>query len=713
MKLRPATLFSMLLTVLIIAAAVLAPRPDPAPAPALTGFAPAAAAAERHWEHTLQAGLDRERMRADLGTLSAAPHNAGSARQHELAGWLQRQFEADGFQVHLEPFDVLYPTPIERQVELVAPRHYTASLREPALKGDAGSAAPGALPTFLMYSADGDVTAPLVYVNYGVAADYAALARLGVSVRGKIVIARYGQGWRGLKPRLAYEHGAVGCLIYSDPRDDGSLRGPADPAGPWRPAGSVQRGSVLEMTLAPGDPETPGWGSLPGARRLPLDQVTNLQKIPVLPLSAADAQPLLDALGGPPAPAAWRGGLPIAYHTGPGPARVHLAVKFHWGLARINDVIATIPGSAEPDSWIIRGNHYDAWVDGADDPDSGLTALLEEARGLGALLRQGWRPRRTIIYAAWDAEEPSLLGSTEWVETHAAELNRHAVAYLNTDMSQGGALRIGGSQALEAFADGLRRAVAAPGGTGTLWDEAARVNERQHGALVAGQLPIAALGSGSDFSPFLDHVGIAALDFGFSGGSPGVYHSAYDDAFWYTHFGDPGFEHEQALAAVVGTAVLRLADAEVLPFQFSGLAAHLVSDEREAEAALRARAHAPAFDWAPLRQAIAAMREAAAGYDEALRARGAADPAHTAALNRLLMQSERALLDPEGLAGRPWYRNLLYAPGRNTGYAAVTLPGLREAIAAGNDAEAVEAARKLATALDVLSRQLRAARADL
>lgn len=698
MRVRPARTLLWLAIAAVLAAAVVLSGAAPAVVN-IGGFSAALSAAEARWERSFQASIQPARLRADMRTLSAAPHNAGSARQQQLAGWILQQFQADGFQAHLEPFDVLYPTPIARRVELVAPHHFVAGLKEP--EPDAA----GALPTFLMYSADGDVTAPLVYVNYGVAADYATLNRLGVSVRGKIVIARYGQGWRGIKPRLAYEHGAVGCLLYSDPQDDGFARGAVYPRGPWRPAEGVQRGSVMEMTLAPGDPETPGWGSTPGAPRLPLAQVTNLQKIPVLPLSYADAGPLLAALGGPAAPPSWRGALPLTYRIGrlgPGTAVVHLAVKFHWGLARINDVIATIPGSTDPEAWILRGNHYDAWVDGADDPGSGQAALLEEARGLGALLRQGWRPRRTIVYAAWDGEEPSLLGSTEWVETHAAELNEHAVAYLNTDMSQAGQLRVGGSQTLEAFMNGVLRAVPDPSGAGSEGD--------------AGDLTIRALGSGSDYSPFLDHLGIAALDLGFEGGGGGgVYHSALDNFYWYTHFSDPKFLHERALAQTVGTAVLRLADADVLPFEFSGFAAHVAHDERQVEAAYHAQPHANGVDFKPLRAALGALKRAAIAYDQALAARplSSGGGSRYAALNRLLAQSERQLLEPAGLPGRSWYRHQIYAPGLNTGYSAITLPGLREAIAAGDEAAAEKQTQALTQALAALTRQIQAARADL
>ncbi|HVS76117.1 MAG TPA: M28 family peptidase, partial [Steroidobacteraceae bacterium] len=414
------------LSLTCLAAAAMA---DPAPpaGPQMLGFTPSGAARERDLEERFDARLSAPEMRAWLRQLSSAPNQAGSPHDKANAEFLLAQLRKWGWDARIETFDVLDPTPRQQLLEMVAPTTFRATLHEPPVEGDRTSDLGGALPPYNVYGADGDVTAPLVYVNYGMAADYEELARYGVSVKGKIVIARYGEGWRGLKPQLAYEHGAVGCLIYSDPRDDGYFQGDAYPEGGWRPPEGVQRGSVMNMELYPGDPTTPGYGSVPGAKHVPVKDAAPVMKIPVLPISYADAMPLLRALRGPVAPAGWRGALPLTYHLGAGPAEVHLLVKSDWSLQPIYDVIAVLRGSTDRDQWVIRGNHHDGWVFGAWDPLAGTVALMGEAKALGALHRQGWRPRRTIVYASWDGEEPMLLGSTEWAETHAKELQQNAV----------------------------------------------------------------------------------------------------------------------------------------------------------------------------------------------------------------------------------------------------------------------------------------------
>ncbi|HVA63031.1 MAG TPA: transferrin receptor-like dimerization domain-containing protein [Terriglobales bacterium] len=711
--------------VIVVVAAIFYLRA--APSPVLFGFSAADSAQEAQWEQKFRALPQPANIRANMQELSAYPHNAGSERQHQNALWILNQFKSFGLDAHLEEFQALYPTPVERKVELVAPTQYEAVLKEPAVAGDPTSGQAGQLPTMLMYSADGDVTAPLVYVNYGGPADYDQLAKLGVSVKGAIVIARYGQNWRGIKPKLAYQHGAVGCLIYSDPRDDGYFQGDTFPQGAYRPAQGVQRGSVMEMELYPGDPETPGWGSTPGAKRLPLDQVTNLQKIPALPLSYGDALPLLRALGGPVAPLAWRGALPITYHVGPGPAKVHLAAKFNWGLANLYDVIATIPGSTYPNQWVVRGNHYDAWVNGADDPISGQSSLIEEARSYGQLLKQGWRPKRTIVYAAWDGEEPALIGSTEWAETHAAELEQKAVAYLNSDSNGKGYLNLGGSQTLQHFFNLVAQDITDPETGTSVW-----AKDQQHRLAIAAtpqakaavmdgpDLRISALGSGSDFSPFLQHLGIATGDLGYGGeGGGGVYHSVYDDFYWYTHFSDTTFVYGRALAQTMGTAVMRLASADVLPMQFSGFADNLLQYQNQIEAEYQAQAGAPGFDFRPLERSIAALKAAATDYDQAM----AADAGNGAlyqqpaadlnALNHLLYTSERKLMSQAGLPRRPWYKHEIYAPGFFTGYGVKTLPGLREAIEEKNYSEAASQEQVIVTVLDAFTAQIQAAKAKL
>ena len=725
---------------LIVAAAGLAFTSQPV-APDLRGFLPQTAQIQRDLEARFRAIPDPARMREAMRILSARPHHVGSPYGRTNAEWIRDQFRSYGWNAQLETFDVLFPTPLERVVELVAPTVYRATLNEPAVPGDPASAQGNEqLPPYNAYSADGDVTGPLIFVNYGVPSDYEELERRGISVKGAIVIAKYGGSWRGIKPKVAAEHGAIGCIIYSDPKDDGYSIGDVYPRGPMRPSQGVQRGSVSDMPTYPGDPLTPGVGSTKAAKRLPLSEAATLTKIPVLPISYGDAQPLLSALGGPAVPESWRGALPITYRFGPGPARVHLRVKSDWSIKTAYNVIAKLPGTTEADQWIVRGNHHDAWVNGAQDPISGMIAELEEARALGALYRQGWRPKRTIVYAAWDAEEPGLIGSTEWAETHAEELRAHAVAYLNTDSNGRGFLRMGGSHTLEKFINGVALDVPDPETEMSVWKRAQLdrvVNgsaEARKDARERADLRISALGSGSDYSPFLDHIGMASLNLGFGGEDEGgIYHSAYDNFFWYTRFSDTAFVYGRALAQTVGTAVLRLANADLLPFAFTNLAETVegytkelqtlrdgraeqiternrqidegafkaVSDPREPTLAPRRQEPAPALDFAPLVKAVDSLKNVADRYEKAYA--GAVRGGRTARfgdINKRLLQAERALTAPEGLNGRPWYRHLLYAPGFYTGYGVKTVPGVREAIEQGQWREAQREILRVAAAVE-------------
>src|SRR3989449_944639 len=547
----------------------------------LAGYSAEASRAERDWEAKFRSIPKPENLREYMKRLSARPHHVGSAYDKDNAEWILSKFKEWGLDAHIETFDVLFPTPKERAVELVEPTRFVAKLQEPTVPVDPTSSQHDEqLPTFNAYSADGDVTAPLVYVNYGVPADYEQLERLGVSVKGAIVIARYGASWRGIKPKVAAEHGAVGCLIYSDPREDGYFEGETFPQGAWRPRDGVQRGSVEDMPLYPGDPLTPGVGATPKAKRLAVSEAPTLTKIAVLPISYAHAQPLLAALRGSVAPANWRGALSLTYHIGPGPAKVHLKVRSNWDIKPIYDVIAKIPGSLYPDEWVIRGNHHDAWVNGAEDPVSGQVALMEEARGLGELLKAGWKPKRTVIYCAWDGEEPGLLGSTEWAEEHAEELKQHAVAYINSDSNGRGYLNVGGSHTLERFINDVAREIQDPEKKISVWKRRqlreislARSADDRQGIRQRMDTRIEALGSGSDWTVFLQHLGIASLSLGDGGGSGGgVYHSVYDDFYWYTHFGDPDLAYGKALAQTAGSAMLRLADADLPPVEFLGFA---------------------------------------------------------------------------------------------------------------------------------------------
>jgi N-acetylated-alpha-linked acidic dipeptidase len=695
-------------------------------APTAAGFSGDNARAEQQWEQKFRSAIVPDNIRDYAKLLSARPHHVGSPYLKQDQEWIFSKFKEWGWDVHVESFQILFPTPKERVLEMVGPTSFVAKLQEPALPEDpTTNQTAEQLPSYNAYSIDGDVTAPLVYVNYGIPADYEELERMGVSVKGAIVIARYGSSWRGIKPKVAFEHGAVACLIYSDPRDDGYVSGDAYPKGPWRPAGGVQRGSVMDMPLYPGDPLTPGVGATADVQRMKLEDVKVFTKIPVQPISYADAEPLLAALTGPVPPPSWRGGLAITYHVGPGPAKVHLRLKFNWDMKQINDVIAKIPGASEPDQWVIRGNHYDAWVNGAQDPISGFSAEMEEARALGQLAKAGWKPKRTIIYCAWDAEEPGLIGSTEWVEAHADELRAHGVAYINSDSNSRGYLSVEGSHSLETFINQVAREVTDPEKNISVWQrkqlkriaEASSGEERER-LRSRSTWPIEALGSGSDYTAFLDFAGVASLNLAYTGEADGgIYHSIYDDFYWFTHFNDGGFVYGRALAQTGGTAVMRLAGADLLPFNFGDLvttvrgyagdlqrlaetqrdqiqernrqigedAFNATSDPQKHSVAPAPEAVPPHLNFALLQNALDALNQSAEHYQRVYIQLGkdggaALGRASLAQVNVELLQSERALTDPNGLPGRPWFKHQLYAPGFYTGYGVKTVPAVREAI---------------------------------
>ena len=711
----------------------------------MAGYSKSSSQNERDWETKFRAVPDTNNLREFMRRMSARPHHVGSPYDKDNAEWILAHFKEWGFDAHIETFNVLFPTPKVRVLEMIEPTKFTAKLEEPALSVDPTSNQKSEqLPTYNAYSPDGDVTAPLVFVNYGLQEDYEKLDRLGISVKGAIVIAKYYQSWRGVKPKIAAEHGAVGCLIYSEPQDDGYTRDEVFPQGPMRNPNGVQRGSVMDFaSVSPGDPLTPGIGATADAKRLSVKEAKSIAAIPVLPISYGDAQPLLAALKGPMAPDEWRGSLPISYHVGPGPAKVHLKLEFNWDLKPVNDVIAKIPGSIAPDEWIIRGNHHDAWVNGAEDPVSGQAALLEEARGLGLLLKQGWKPRRTIIYAAWDGEEPMLLGSTEWVEAHAAELRQHAAVYINSDGNDRGTLSMGGSHSLEKFINGVARDIEDPETKLTVWQRLqlsriadAKSADDKKELRGRSDLRIAALGSGTDFTGFLDHLGIATLDLGYGGeDEQGIYHSIYDDFYWYTHFSDSDFVFGRAMAQTGGTTVMRLADAEILPFDFVNLAdtvrtymkelEKLLSDKQDEirernqeldEGVFKAKNDprrpkvAPAreevpphLNFAPMQNSLEALTHSAERYQKALAQKQAsltdAQTEWLRGLNTQLMESERKLTNEDGLPRRSWYKHLLYAPGVYTGYGVKTVPGVREGIEQKKyseaDAEIVRVAKVL------------------
>ncbi len=705
--------------------AILAPvrAADPVAA-TLDGYSLEGSRGEREWETKFRALPSPDKQREYMRRLTAHPHHVGSPYDQANAEWMLAQFQAWGYDAHIENFDVLFPTPKERKLELVAPHKFTAKLAETPLAIDPTSGQTSEqLPTYNAYSADGDVTAPLVYVNYGMPADYEELDRLGVSVRGAIVISRYGHGWRGVKAKVAAEHGALGCLIYSDPGDDGYSEGETFPEGAFRPPQGVQRGSVMD-TFYPGDPLTPGKPSIPGVPRVALKDSQTIQKIPVLPISYGDAEPFLAAITGRVAPVGWRGALPITYRIGPGPARVHMRMMSNWDQKKLYNVIARMNGSTLPDEWVLRGNHHDAWVNGAEDPVAGLIGLLEEARAFSELKKQGWSPKRTIIFCVWDGEEPGLLGSTEWVEAHEEELLQHAVVYFNSDTNGRGYFSAEGSHILEKFLNGVAQEITDPEKNISVWKRRqdanitrAHTQEERDEIRRRTDLRIGALGDGSDYTAFIHHLGIPSADVRYGGEMQGgIYHSIYDDFYWYTHFGDPSFAYGRALSQTMGTAIMRMADADMLPFDFTNFADTMHRYLGDLQKLLRAQQTdiaerdrqiddgvfdavsdptkpikappplpvPPHFNFAPLENATDALSKSAEQYSKALahlRAGGTLpDQAALTRINRLLMQAGPKLTDPAGLPDRPWFKNQVYAPGAYTGYESKPLPGVLEAM---------------------------------
>ena len=711
----------------------------------LSGYTAQSSGPEHEWEKKFQDGIVRENVRENVRRMSARPHHVGSPYDKDNAEWILSKFKEWGFDAHIETFQVLFPTPKERVVELIAPTQFRARLQEPPVSADPTSSQTAEqLPTYNAYSIDGDVTAPLVYVNYGSRDDYEQLDRLGISVKGAIVIARYGENWRGTKPRVAGEHGAIGCIIYSDPRDDGFYQGDDYPKGGWRPKEGVQRGSVMD-TDYPGDPLTPGVGATADAKRLPISEAKTITKIPVLPISWGDALPLLSALAGPVAPEKWRGALPITYHIGPGPAKVHLKVTSNWDMKPVNDVIATMRGSEDPDQWVIRGNHFDAWVNGADDPLSGMATVLEEARMLGELHKQGWNPKRTIIYCAWDGEEPGLLGSTEWVETHGDDLQQHAVAYINSDSNGRGFFHASGSHDLEKLINDVAREINDPEKNISVWQRArlsrianAKTAEERTEIRKRADLAIGTLGDGSDYASFLDHAGISALNIGYGGENDAdAYHSIYDDFYWYTHFIDTDFSYGRALAQTGGTTVMRLADADVIPFEYSDMAETIAKYVTELEKQLKDKQEEiaernlelkegvftavadprktsvppphetvpPYMNFAPLKNGVEAIKRSAERYQSAFakaRAEGAAplSPQALSSLNSDLLKIQRAFLSERGLPERPWFKHQVYAPGAYTGYGAKPIAAVHEYMDEKKWAEAEAQVPAVATVLE-------------
>ncbi len=686
----------------------------------IMGFTDTNAANQIYWEKKFDAQLSAKNMETWMQFLTSHPHHVGSPQDKMNAEYMANLFMQWGYQTEIASYFVLFPTPKTRSLELLGSKPFKAKLEEPTLNADKTSGQKTEqLPTYNAYSADGDVTAELVFVNRGIPSDYEELERMGIDVKGKIVIAKYGGSWRGIKPKVAYEHGAIGCIIYSDPEDDGYVQGDVYPNGAFRPKDGVQRGSVLDMPVYPGDPLTPGVAATKDAKRLNRSEAVTLMKIPVLPISYEDALPLLQSLGGQVVPASWRGGLPITYHVGPGKDKVHLKLQFNWDIKQLYNVIAKLPGSELPDEWIIRGNHHDAWVNGAADPISGIVSELEEARVIGEMVKKGFKLKRTLVYCAWDGEEPGLLGSTEWTEDHQVELRKKAVLYLNTDANSRGFINISGSHSLEPFFNEIANDVIDP-------QTGVSIKERKYAlTMVTSDKPervkltgnknikLGALGAGSDWSGFLQLLGIASINLGFGGeGQGGEYHSIYDSYDHFVKFTDPGFQYEVTLAKTTGRAMMRMANADVLPFEVNSFYKTVAGYVTELKALLdntrtetaqenkmirdklfdfatdptkkfqspKEKDAVPYLDFSNLENKMEQLKniteEFQNQYNNAIQL--PADKRNE--LNEILFKVERSLINEKGLPGRPWYKHQIYAPGYYTGYGVKTLPGIREAI---------------------------------
>ncbi len=673
----------------------------------LMGFLPSRVAEERQLEAKFRSIPDPAHAESDLRHLTSEPHPAGSQASYRVAKWLRDQFRSFGFDAEIVSYSAWLPEAREISLDLTKPEAKRLGSPEQPYEDDKATYDKRAVPGFSDYSPSGDVTAPVVYVNYGTQDDYRQLANLGVDVTGKVVIARYGVGYRGIKAKLAEEHKAAALILYSDPQEDGFAVGDPYPRGPWRPMSGIQRGSIIYTQIYPGDPLTPGIAATSDAHRIAPSDAANLPRIPTMPINAQDAAVILSKLGGQEVPRSWQGSLPFTYHLGPGEAEVHMKLVMDYEQRPVYDVIAKLQGTSD-DQWVILGNHHDAWVFGAADPGSGTAAMLETARSLGELVKSGWKPRRTIVICEWDGEEPGLIGSTEWVEANRAELQAKAVAYINTDVGVTGPnFTAGDTPSLDQVIRDATRDIQDPATGHSVYDAWYSRSSNQRGDATARAIPmaeasgaarVARLGSGSDFSAFFDYAGIPSIDVSFAG-DYGVYHSLYDDFYWMKHFGDPTFAYHATLARVLGTLALRLDEADILPYDYV-----LYASEIEHRATDRITHAASASDqdiMEPILDAAAKLSTSATNASHALAVISDApiDPAKSDEINRALAAVEQGLLDPDGLAGRPWFKHTIYAPGSYTGYAAEVLPGITEALAHGDSARLKRESEGLAAAL--------------
>ena len=669
---------------------------------------------EQEIEKKFMAVPDPKLAEDHLRILTQAPHLAGSPEDKATAEYVAGKFRQAGLDTAIVEYKVWFNYPAEIRVDMTAPAGVEMhGPRREHVDSDPFQDDPRIVTGYNAMSPSGDVEADVVYANYGAPEDFDKLKGMNVDVRGKIVIVRYGENFRGVKAFVAEERGAAGVIIYSDPKDDGYYRGDAYPKGPWRPPSAVQRGSIGYMFQFPGDPTTPGIAStpsLPDSKRVSPSQSAQLPKIPVTPLCYEDAAPILEHLAGPSSPREWQGALPFTYHVGPGPAKVKIHLKQDYQFRTIWDVIGKVPGTSSPDEWVVAGNHRDAWVYGAVDPNSGTAALLETVHGVGELLKSGWKPKRTIVFGSWDAEEEGLIGSTEWGEDHAQDLT-NAAAYFNMDVAVSGKkFGASGVPSLKEFVREIAKAVPSPQG-GTVYDAWRKTSQPKEGssrspenrngnsrlpvAAITGDVPVGDLGSGSDYTVFLQHLGVPSTDIG-SSGDYGVYHSAFDNFAWFKKFGDPDFLYEQEMARVYGLEVLRMANADVLPFDYEDYGKEILVYLDAARNKARDKFGDKAPDFAAAIQGARHLQEAGARMLQRQRKM----PAEPSQINAKLRDAERALLIPEGLPNRPWYHHAIYAPGQYTGYAAVVIPGVSEAIDGGDLRRTGQQISALAAALN-------------
>ena len=691
--------------------------PSPISSPPIFGFHDATA--EIATEARFLAVPDPKLAEEHLRVLTKAPHMAGTPEDKATADYVAQKFRAAGLETEVVEYKAWFNYPQEISLDITSPAgvEMHGPTRE-HVDGDPYDDDPRVVMPFNSMSPSGDVEADVIYANYGTPDDFDKLAKMNIDVHGKIVLVRYGQNFRGVKVFIAQERGAAGVIIYSDPFDDGWRRGDKYPVGPWRPDTGVQRGSVGYMFEFPGDPTTPGIASvpsLPESKRIAPEQSAQMPKIPVTPLSYHDAWPILQNLGGPDSPREWQGSLPFTYHVGPGPVRVKMHLKQDYQFRPLWDVIGRVRGGDSPDEWVVAGNHRDAWVYGAVDPNSGTAAMLETVHGIGELLKSGWKPKRTMVFASWDGEEEGLMGSTEWAEDHAAELAK-APAYFNMDVAVSGS-KFGASAVpcLKQFLRDIAKAVPSPQG-GTVYQawqkadqpstaqspaEASADSRRVPAATVNSDVRVGDLGSGSDYSSFQQHLGVPSTDIS-SSGPYGVYHSTFDDFAWFKKFGDPDFVYEQQMARFFGLEMLRMADADVLPYDYEEYGKEIQAYIDAAAKRAESKLGTGALDFSAAISAAKHFQEAGAK----VLAKQKNPPRDTERLNQALLGAERALLVSAGLPHRPWFRHAIYAPGEYTGYAAVVIPGVNEALDKGDTERARQQLAVLAAALERAAKDL-------